>query len=424
MKIVTTSDWHLGNLFHGNVRLPEHKHFLRWLLGRLEQLQPDALLVAGDVFDNGNPSADAQTAYYEFLAEATHRCPQLQVIITAGNHDSASRLEAPRPLLTRHQVEIRGTVHRQWVSTDEGGYWANDYDDLIIGLPNAEGEVEVAVLAVPYLRSEVSHGGSYSQGVNLFMRELTQRARELYPGVPTVMMAHMYAKGADIAEHDASEKIVIGGQEEVSIEGWTDHPDYLTCGHIHKRQRIWCTDWARYTGSVLPMSFAEVDYRHGVDVVTVSKGVKPTVEFVEYTPQHRLRVLPETDGRMTLRSLEKLIDTELRERPADGKLSDHFDYVALKVTLDKVDNDLTKRLMDRVNARDAVLCKMSRIIEPIGLPSLNGTQVIKSIDDVLERDPMDALKETFKIEKKKEMSERQINLLQTLLSNIKDETDD
>ena len=61
MKILATSDWHLGNLFHGNDRLPEHKHFLKWLLGQIAEQKPDALLIAGDIFDNGNPSAEAKT---------------------------------------------------------------------------------------------------------------------------------------------------------------------------------------------------------------------------------------------------------------------------------------------------------------------------------------------------------------------------
>lgn len=81
MKFITTSDWHIGNLFHGNDRLPEHKHFLKWLLQIIEEQQPDALLIAGDVFDNGNPSAAAQSAYYEFLADATQASPQMQIII-------------------------------------------------------------------------------------------------------------------------------------------------------------------------------------------------------------------------------------------------------------------------------------------------------------------------------------------------------
>ena len=91
-------------MFHGNDRLPEHRHFLQWLQNQIETEKPDALLVAGDVFDNGNPSAASQSAYYEFLADVTQHCPHIQIVITAGNHDSASRLEAPRPLLSRYKV--------------------------------------------------------------------------------------------------------------------------------------------------------------------------------------------------------------------------------------------------------------------------------------------------------------------------------
>ena len=268
MKIICTSDWHLGNLFHGNDRLPEHRHFLSWLLARIKEQHPDALLIAGDIFDNGNPSAAAQSAYYEFLADATETCPDMNVVIIAGNHDSASRLEAPRALLTRHKVEIRGNIHRSWVANEDGGNWVINYDDLMIPINGGDGS-QAIVLTVPYLRSDVVQNANYSEGVNTILRELTAKAREKYRDSPLIMIAHMYAKGADIAKSDASEKIVIGGQEEVNMQGWVEHPDYFACGHIHKRQHIWNTDWAHYSGSVLPMSFAEKDYHHGVDMVTI-----------------------------------------------------------------------------------------------------------------------------------------------------------
>lgn len=82
-------------MFHGNDRLPEHLHFLKWLLERLKEERPDALLIAGDVFDNCNPSASSQSAYFDFITDATRACPDMRIIITAGNHDSANRLEAP-----------------------------------------------------------------------------------------------------------------------------------------------------------------------------------------------------------------------------------------------------------------------------------------------------------------------------------------
>lgn len=416
MKIISTSDWHIGNLFHGSDRLPEHKHFLGWLLGQLKEQRPDALLVAGDVFDNGNPSAAAQAVYYEFLADATQACPGLQIIITAGNHDSASRIEAPRPLLSRHKVEIRGTVRRIW----QDGKWINDYDDLIIPVENSEGE-KIVVIAVPYLRSDVMHNTNYSQGVNDFLREITLRAREKHSGCKILMMTHMYAKGADIAQHDASEKIVVGGQEEVNMEGWNDHPDYMTCGHIHKRQQVWNTDWARYTGSILPMSFAEIDYTHGVDLITVDQNGAFNVEQMVYKPQHKLRVLPENDKELTGKQLMKLIDKELRDRGADGKLTDSFDYVVLKVKLEKVDNDLIKGLEEKVKSKDAVLCKIQKIIPTLQLTTIVGNQQLTSIDDILDRDPLETLQEAFAIKHKGDMNERQCAMLKELISGIRNE---
>ena len=429
MKILATSDWHLGNLFHGNDRLPEHKHFLKWLLGQIAEQKPDALLIAGDVFDNGNPSAAAQTVYYEFLADATQLCPNMQVIITAGNHDSASRLEAPRPLLTRYHVEIRGNVRKIWRQSN----WLYSFDDLIIPVTNEQGE-EVIILAVPFLRSDVVQNTSYSQGVNDFLRELTAEARKKHPGRKCIMMAHMYAKGSDIAKKDASEKIVIGGQEKVDLEGWNDHPDYMTCGHIHKRQHIWNTDWARYTGSILPMSFAEKDYTHGIDLITIgcdeeerkgnatddeeikiSRGKEWKVDFLEYKPQHALRILPEDEEERTFKKWQKLINSQLSER-TDGELSDHFDYVMLKVKQEKLSSDDIKELEKLVNEKDAVLCKIQRIIPQLDLSTIQGSQHITSIEDIINRPPLDTLKEAFAIRHNAPMNERQEKMLSDLLT--------
>lgn len=422
MKIIATSDWHLGNMFHGNDRLPEHKHFLSWLLSQLGEQKPDALLIAGDVFDNGNPSAASQAAYYGFLADASERCPSMQIVIIAGNHDSANRLEAPRALLTRHHVEVRGVIKRDWVQTGDQGEWQTDYDDLMLPITSSDGE-QVVILAVPYLRNDIIQSGdSYSKGVNQFLRELTSQARSKYPDTPLVMMAHMYASGADIATKDASEKIIIGGVEEVSMDDWSDHPDYLTCGHIHKRQHIWNTDWARYSGSVLPMSFAEVDYRHGVDLVTIQAGQKPHTDFLEYEPQHKLVILPKDDEELTPAKLKKLIDTELVDR-VDGKLDDHFAYVMLKVKLEKVSNDNLMALEEFIAGKNAVLCKIQRIIPELDLSTISGAEQLHSIDDILNRDPLDTLKEAFAIQNKNKMSEHQEQMLSELLRSITSESD-
>lgn len=231
------------------------------------------------------------------------------------------------------------------------------------------------------------------------------------------MMAHMYAKGADIAPKDASEKIVIGGQEEVNMEGWADHPDYLTCGHIHKRQHIWSTDWARYTGSVLPMSFAEIDYKHGIDIVDIDSSGKVSVQFLEYGPQHKLLILPEDDAALTPKKLQKLLNEKLDDR-VDGKLDDDFVYLVLKIKLEKVSNDDIKELEDLIDKKNAVLCKIQKIIPAIDLSTISGNQQIHSIEDILDRDPIDTLKEAFAVRNNKAMSEHQENMLRNLLTSI------
>lgn len=421
MKIICTSDWHLGNMFHGNDRLPEHEHFLQWLLDQIEEQRPDALLVAGDVFDNGNPSARAQSAYYKFLAEATQRHHDMTIVITAGNHDSASRLEAPRELLTHHHVEVRGTIKRHWVTDADGqGDWQFDYDDLLIPVAGQGGDRAV-VLAVPYLRSDMLRDANYSQGANNFLRSLTARARQLHRDVPLVMMAHMYASGADIASHDASERI-IGGQEQVNMKGWTDHPDYLTCGHIHKRQHIWDTDWARYTGSVLPMSFAEKDYTHGVDLVTLAAGHAPQVEQLVYTPQHRLRVLPEGDDPLSVAKLKKLINNTLTDR-TEGIIDTNAPYVMLRVAQEKLNNDELHELEELVGQKNAILCRTQKFRPQADAPHAE-QPVLRSVDDLLNSDPMLMLQQAFETKKGHPMNERQLAMLNEIIQNIKHETND
>lgn len=423
MKIIATSDWHLGNMFHGNDRLKEHRHFLHWLLQQLEERQPDVLLVAGDIFDNGNPSSASQSAYYEFIAQVGESLPDMQIIITAGNHDSPSRLEAPRELLRRHNVEVRGLVKRNY-NTEEGK-WVTNFDELMIPVRGKDGD-EIIVLAVPYLRTDVVQGASYSAGVNDFIRTLTAKARERFPEHRLVMMAHMYAKGADIATQDASEKIVIGGQEEVNMEGWEGHPDYMTCGHIHKRQHIWNTDWARYSGSVLPMSFAEKDYTHGVDLITMDEGKRPKVEQLDYTPQRRLVVLPEDETLQTPLKLRKLVETTLADLPQgkDQKPDDTAPYVVLKVKAKDFKKENMKELEEVVKTKNAILCKVQKVVEGYGVTTVAGEQRLKSIDDILNRDPMVALGECFSAKHNVALNERQETLLRDMLLGIKTETED
>src|SRR5690606_35223811 len=140
------SDWHLGHSLHEHDRGPEHDAFLAWLLGALDDLDVDALIVAGDVFETANPPAAAQRRWYAFLAEARRRLPALDVVVVGGNHDSAARLDAPRDLLDSLGVHVVGGLPRR-------GDGAIDVDRLIVPLRDRDGAIAAWVAAVPYLRA-------------------------------------------------------------------------------------------------------------------------------------------------------------------------------------------------------------------------------------------------------------------------------
>ena len=165
IKILATSDWHLGNVFKGFDRQAEHVHFLEWLLATIDRERPDVLLVAGDVFDNSNPSAAAQRLYYDFLDRVTVAAPGMAVVIIAGNHDSATRLEAPRALLERRGVQVRGVVRRQ---ADGQPDWA----ELLVPVESRDGE-RAWIMAVPYLRDgDFARDAGYGEGAVGFIRSL------------------------------------------------------------------------------------------------------------------------------------------------------------------------------------------------------------------------------------------------------------
>ena len=202
LKILHTADWHLGQTFYGYERHTEHTLFLDWLCHELSARQADVLLIAGDVFDSPNPSAASQQMFYRFLRRATEENPSLQVVVIAGNHDSAARLEAPDPLFKDMHVEVRGLVRR----TSDG---AIDLDRLVVPLGPA-GCPEAYCLAVPYLRQgDYPPAENYAQGVASLYSALYEKVSGL--GKPVVAMGHLQATGAEVSENDRSERTIIGG---------------------------------------------------------------------------------------------------------------------------------------------------------------------------------------------------------------------
>ena len=264
LKIFHTADWHLGQSFCGYDRDYEHCCFLDWLLAELKAQRPDALIVAGDVFDSINPSAVAQKKYYNFLAKACATLTGLQIVLTAGNHDAGARLEAPAGLLESMNITIVGTVKQD----DTGNI---DVAKFLVPLKDQTGAVRAIVMAVPFLRPSdvplVEHAADpYLDGVRELYRLTTEAAAkmrvELNPDAALIAMGHCHLQGGE-ESRDSERRLVIGGAEAIGPATFDPKIAYVALGHLHRAQQL-DGGRIRYSGSPIPLSFAEADYKHQI----------------------------------------------------------------------------------------------------------------------------------------------------------------
>ncbi|MCX5828358.1 MAG: exonuclease SbcCD subunit D C-terminal domain-containing protein [Deltaproteobacteria bacterium] len=277
MKILHTSDWHLGRALYGRKRYEEGEAFLNWLAGLIEEENIDVLLIAGDVFDNSTPSNRAQELYYQFLcrtAAATHR----QVVIIAGNHDSPSFLNAPRELLKFLNVHVVG---------DASGPPAGE----VIALNGADREPRLIVCAIPYLRDRdirtTETGESVAdkerkiiEGIRTHYRRVCEAAEEqralMKNPVPIVAMGHLFTAGGQTMDGDGVRELYIGALAQVGADIFPGSIDYLALGHLHVPQAVAGSEFIRYSGSPLPIGFGEADQGKMVILVEFAEN-KPLI---------------------------------------------------------------------------------------------------------------------------------------------------
>ncbi len=288
MRLFHTSDWHLGQSLHNFDRTYEHQRFLDWLLDTLETEQIDALLIAGDIFDNANPSAAAQRQFYRFLTDAKRRVPQLDIVIIAGNHDSPGRLEAPVPLLEAFDATVVGHVTRRQGEIE--------LDRLLVPLKNRDGDIAAWCMAIPFLRpgdvpKVETDGDLYLEGVALLYRQVLDLAlKHREPGQAIVALGHCHMNGGQTSE-DSERRIIVGGAEALPVESFDPAIAYAALGHLHRAQTVGGQDRLRYSGSPLPLSFAEIHYPHQVVRIDLDgSAVQDIVEIRIPRPVELLRV--------------------------------------------------------------------------------------------------------------------------------------
>lgn len=274
MKVLHTADWHIGQIFHNYSREEEHKFFFEQLKSIIIKEKPDVVIVSGDVFHTATPTIVSQRLYYNFIVDLSRLDDDLQIVITSGNHDSPSRLEAPRPLWEAFNVNVVGLLDYH-IDKDE---YDLIFDASKIEIPiTKKGEIIGWVLAVPYMNAgnypQIEDNGSISKRIAAFYDSLLNhlKNREDYnENQSIVATGHLAVRSAEIAGHNPD---IIGKLETLDIEDFTDIKgvDYWAFGHIHYPQAVRGIENMRYAGSPFPISFNE-NYQHSVVSVNIENG--------------------------------------------------------------------------------------------------------------------------------------------------------
>lgn len=401
MKILHTADWHLGQSFYEYDRRDEHSHFLEWLKRQIKQRGIDLLLISGDVFDGPNPSAESQRMYYGFLREVTADNPCLQIIIIAGNHDSAARLEAPNPLFDGMNITVRGVVKR-----DAGG--DIDLGHLIVpiykkealplvakakasGRPEEEllpvtmnrKHIAAFCLAVPYLRQgDYPFADSYGKGVEALYGQLYREVAE--EGIPVVAMGHLQASGAEVSGDDRSERAVIGGLEGVFSDAFDRRIAYTALGHLHRLQRVSGREDVRYAGAPVPMSFAEKANRPGVVLVEMDGGGNVAINRVDVPLYAGLQSIPAVPE-----PLEGVLDA-IFGLP-DGEVTGRSPYLEVKIKMTEPDPSYKHRIESALQGKAVRLARIVAV-----MPALKASGIsAASYEELQSLHPLDVAEDYY-----------------------------
>ena len=350
MRLFHTSDWHLGQNLHGQERDFEHACFLSWLLAQLAEQQPDALLIAGDIFDTVNPPVKAQERLYDFIVSAHEQQPALTIVMIAGNHDSGSRIELPAPLMRRLRTHALGRV--LWL--DDGQL---DAERLLIPLPDASGETAAWCLALPFLRpAEVTGaqlGDNYLRGIGQVHEWLIAAANaKRQPGQALIAISHAHMAGGSVSE-DSERSLIIGNAEALPASLFGPSISYVALGHLHKPQRVNNEERIRYCGSPIPLSFSEIGYQHqildvmleGETLISVEPRMIPRAVYLQ-------RIGPAPLAEILLQ-LAELPDTDLL---ADTQRQP---WLEVRVILDEPQPDLRQQIETALQGKSVRLVRIA-----------------------------------------------------------------
>jgi len=345
MKIIHTSDWHLGQKFLHNEREEEHRLALDWLLGIIEKEQADGLLVSGDMFDTGTPPNYARRLYYRFLRKLL-RTSCRHIVITGGNHDSPAMLNAPSELLKALSVHVIGSAGK--APEEEVVEWSNETGDL-----------EAVIAAVPFLRDRdlrysvagetgLDRSERIRLGIQQHYEQLAEYIQNNYDTdhVPVIAMGHLYATGARASAKQ--DNIYIGNIENIDAKQFPKLYDYVALGHIHRAQMVGEQERVRYSGSLIPLSFSETKDDKSVYLLEFAGKTLQRTQAIAVPTFRRLKTISGT-----LEEVEASLD-----RFAAKEREGLTPWVEVQVELDRLLPQLSQLLQEYTVGMDLELLKI------------------------------------------------------------------
>ena len=384
MKFFHLSDLHIGKQLHRYNLKEDQQVILKEVITYAKELRPDAIVIAGDIYDKSVPSAEAVNVFDEFLTDLSEITPEIPILIISGNHDSPDRLKYASEILKRHHIYLAGNVPERPEEHIEK-----------VTLHDAYGEVDFYLLPFmkpAYVKNIFVDGTpeTYSDAV----KEIIKREKIDYKDKRNVLVSHQFYVGekAESPETCDSEVFSVGGIDNVDI-GSVKEFDYVALGHLHGAQCIGKPE-IRYCGTLLKYSVSESTQNKSLTVVTLkAKGEKPEIENY---PLHPLR-----DVRKKKRTLDEIIK-EFRETEKD-------DYISITLT-DEIDPYKPKEQLERI---------FSHILE-IRVDNQRTRTKLKEMDEELVmKDPFTSFAEFYKEMQGREMNGEEETIMKEIFDKAK-----
>lgn len=383
MRFFHLSDLHIGKQLHAYNLKEDQKHILREIVSYAEKLRPDAIVIAGDIYDKSVPSAEAVTIFDEFLTELSNLEPAIPILMIAGNHDSAQRLDYASQILKRQQIYIAGNAPET----------ADEYLKKLT-LQDEEGDVNFYFL--PFLKPGYVRGvfdGQVPDSYETAVKQLLAR-EDIDWEKRNVLISHQfYAGSGQEMKRADSETVSVGGLDLID-SSCVQKFDYVALGHLHGAQKSG-VEHVRYCGTLLKYSVSESNQKKMLHLVELGKKGEPVQ--VEEFPLHPLRDVRKIRG-------------ELADIIGEAKLENRDDYISVTLT-DEIDPYKPKEQLERV---------YSHVLEV----RMDNTRTRKKLEEFEEEiilaDPLTAFDEFFEEMQGRNMNEEERTVICEVLEEVGD----